>query len=82
MTADPVIETEGFTKHYGRYRGIIDLDLKVRRGAIFGFLGPNGAGKTTTIRLLLNFIRPSSGSARIFGLDIRRGSLGIKQRLG
>ena len=81
-TGDPVIETEGFTKYYGRNRGITDLDLKVPRGTIFGFLGPNGAGKTTTIRLLLDFIRPTSGSARIFGLNVRRGSLEIKRRLG
>ena len=82
MTDDPVIETEGFTKYYGRDRGIVGLDLKVPRGTIFGFLGPNGAGKTTTIRLLLDFIRPTSGSARIFGLNVRRCSLEIKRRLG
>ena len=65
----PVIEIEGLTKSYGRHRGIIDIDLVVEEGEAFGFLGPNGAGKTTTIRTLLDHIRPTSGRARIFGID-------------
>jgi len=60
----------------------VDLDLQVGAGEIFGFLGPNGAGKTTTIRTLLDFIRPSSGSARIFGLDSRAQSVEIRRRVG
>ena len=64
-----VIELSGLSKSYGSRRGVIDLDLEVREGEVFGYLGPNGAGKTTTIRLLLGTIRPSSGLARIFGLD-------------
>ena len=63
------IETERLTKSYGSHRGIIDLDLAVHEGETFGFLGPNGAGKTTTIRLLLDHIRPTSGRARVFGLE-------------
>ena len=55
-----VIRTEKLTKFYGADRGIIDLDLTVEAGEVFGFLGPNGAGKSTTIRLLLDLIRPSS----------------------
>ena len=62
MTA--VIQTERLTKSYGPHRGIIDLDLEVAEGEIFGFLGPNGAGKTTTMRVLLDLIRPTSGRAR------------------
>ena len=66
MTA--VIEAEKLTKSYGSHRGIIEVDLAVQQGEVFGFLGPNGAGKTTTIRLLLDLIRPTSGHARVFGL--------------
>ena len=58
-----VIETEKLTKFYGPHRGIVDVDLVVEQGEIYGFLGPNGAGKTTTIRLLLDLIRPTSGRA-------------------
>ncbi len=67
MTA--VIETTALTKSYGSRRGVAGLDLAVEEGEVFGYLGPNGAGKTTTIRLLLGAIRPSSGHARVFGLD-------------
>ena len=59
MTA--IIRTEKLTKSYGAHRGIIDVDLEVQAGEVFGFLGPNGAGKTTTIRTLLDLIRPTSG---------------------
>ena len=62
------IELRGLTRWYGKRRGVIDLDVDVHEGEVFGFLGPNGAGKTTTIRMLLGLIRPSAGSARIFGL--------------
>lgn len=82
MTTSPVIETEGLTKFYGRSRGIIDVDLRVERGEIFGFLGPNGAGKTTTIRLLLDLIRPTRGHARVLGLDPRRDGVEIRRRVG
>ncbi|MBE3576316.1 MAG: ABC transporter ATP-binding protein [Limnochordales bacterium] len=61
------IETKGLTKYYGRSRGIIDLNLEVPEGQIFGFIGPNGAGKSTTIRTLLGFLQPTRGEARIFG---------------
>lgn len=77
-----IIETSGLTKLYGDSPGIIDLDLEVRQGEIFGFLGPNGAGKSTTIRTLLNFLMPTSGSGSIFGLDIARDSVEIRKRTG
>ncbi len=76
------IETAGLTKYYGETAGIVDLDLVVDVGEVFGFIGPNGAGKTTTIRLLLNLLRPSRGSGSIFGLDIERESLEIRHRIG
>ncbi|HXI02682.1 MAG TPA: ATP-binding cassette domain-containing protein, partial [Candidatus Saccharimonadales bacterium] len=64
----PVIDLAGLTKLYGPTIGIRDLTLSIGPGEVFGFLGPNGAGKTTTIRLLLDLIRPTGGSARLFGM--------------
>jgi beta-exotoxin I transport system ATP-binding protein len=78
----PAIETEALTKRYGRRRGIEEVSFEVRPGEVFGFLGPNGAGKTTTIRTLLDLIHPTSGWARLFGLDSRRDSVAIRARLG
>lgn len=77
-----VIELQGLSKHYPRGRGIESIDLAVKEGEVFGFLGPNGAGKTTTIRTMLDFLRPSSGQARLFGLDSHRDSVAIRARLG
>lgn len=67
-----VIETTNLTKYYGKARGIIDVNLTVNEGEIFGFIGPNGAGKSTTIRTLLSLIFKTSGEARIFGLDCEK----------
>jgi len=80
MTA--VIQTEKLTKSYGPFRGIVDVDLGVNEGEIFGFLGPNGAGKTTTIRILLDLIRPSSGHATVFGIETTTDPVAIHRRLG
>jgi ABC-2 type transport system ATP-binding protein len=80
MTA--VIETEKLTKSYGSHRGIIEVDLAVAQGEIFGFLGPNGAGKTTTIRTLLDLIRPTSGVARVFGIASSADPVAIHRRIG
>ena len=80
--ADALIRTQRLTKSYGKTRGIVDLDLEVRPGEVFGYLGPNGAGKTTTIRLLLDLIRPTTGSAEVFGLDPHRDGLAVRQRVG
>jgi len=77
-----VIETQKLTKSYGKARGIIDLNLQIEPGEIFGFIGPNGAGKSTTIRTLLGLIFPTSGNGRIFGLDIVRDSKEIKKQIG
>ncbi len=82
MSADPVIVTSGLSKDYGSGRGLFELDLEVGRGEVFGFLGPNGAGKSTTMRLLLDLIRPSSGSGSVLGLDIGRESVEIRRRVG
>ena len=77
-----VIETDSLTKRYGHVRGIEDVTMTVEPGEVFGFLGPNGAGKTTTIRTLLDLQRPTSGAARVFGLDSRRDSVEIHARVG
>src|SRR5918994_2951213 len=78
----PVIETQQLTKLYGQYRGIVDVDLVVNEGEVFGFLGPNGAGKTTTIRILLDLIRASSGEARLFGIGASDDPVAIHRRVG
>ena len=76
------VETRGLTKDYGLGRGILDLDLTVSEGDVFGFLGPNGAGKTTTIRLLMGMIQPTRGTGTIFGLDAHRQSVDVKRIVG
>jgi ABC-2 type transport system ATP-binding protein len=63
-------------------RALESLDITVREGEIFGFLGPNGSGKSTTIRLLLGFLHPTAGLARVLGLDTRRDSVALRRRLG
>lgn len=78
----PAIELRGVVKDYGRIRALRGIELTVEPGQIFGFLGPNGAGKTTTIRILLDLIRPTAGSARVLGLDCQRDSLEVRRRVG
>ncbi len=80
--AVPVIATRGLSKDFGSGRGLFRLDLEVRQGEVFGFLGPNGAGKSTTMRLLLDLIKPTAGSAQVLGLDASGGSLEIRRRVG
>ncbi len=80
--SERVIETKGLTMYYGRHRGILDVDLAVEKGEVFGFLGPNGAGKTTTQRILLDILRPTSGQAKIFGLDCREQGVELRKRVG
>jgi beta-exotoxin I transport system ATP-binding protein len=82
MPSGPAIATSGLSKDYGSGRGLFDLDLEVERGEVFGFLGPNGAGKSTTMRLLLDLIKPTSGSARVLGMDVGKDSLEIRRRVG
>ncbi|HEY8761022.1 MAG TPA: ABC transporter ATP-binding protein [Candidatus Dormibacteraeota bacterium] len=80
MTA--IIKTDKLTKAYGSHRGIVDLDLEVAEGEVFGFLGPNGAGKTTTIRTILDLIRPTSGRAFVFGIESSADPVAIHRRIG
>ncbi|MFC6287796.1 ABC transporter ATP-binding protein [Nocardioides sp. GCM10027113] len=79
---DLVIETRGLTKLFGHVAAIEDLDLHVERGEVFGFLGPNGAGKTTTMRVLVDQIRATRGSALVLGIDSRAQSVEIRRHLG
>ncbi|MGN6104359.1 MAG: ABC transporter ATP-binding protein [Kofleriaceae bacterium] len=67
------IELDRVTKRYGAQRGIEDVSFEVPAGSMFGFIGPNGAGKTTTIRLLVGLLTPTSGTARLFGVDLAAG---------
>ena len=76
------IQTQALTKFYGKARGIRELSLQVEQGEFFGFIGPNGAGKSTTIRCLLGLITPTSGSARVLGLDIGANRKEILARIG
>jgi len=89
----PIIEIRSLTKHYGGrrrprrrrtelVRALSNLTVDVNEGEIFGFLGPNGAGKTTTIRLLLGFLHPTVGDARVLGHDIRHESLAVRSGTG
>ncbi|MFB6103964.1 MAG: ATP-binding cassette domain-containing protein [Halobacteriaceae archaeon] len=86
MSADegspPAVDVDGVTKEYGDVTALKDLDLTVESGEIYGFLGPNGAGKSTTIDILLDFVRPTNGSATVLGRDVRQDSLEIRQRTG
>lgn len=77
-----VIETRGLSKSFGSVQALNGIDLQVPRNSIFGFLGPNGAGKTTTMKILLGLARPTGGSGAIFGLDIVRESVAIRERIG
>ena len=77
-----IVEVKNLTKNYGKNRGITDVSFDIEKGEIFGFIGPNGAGKSTTIRTLLNYIYPSSGEGKIFGMDIIKNSREIRNKTG
>nr|WP_108870428.1 ABC transporter ATP-binding protein [Tessaracoccus timonensis] len=79
---NPVIDIARLRKSYGKHEALRGIDLDVRPGEVYGFLGPNGAGKSTTIRIILDEIRASAGSAQLFGLDSRRDAVEIHRRLG
>lgn len=80
--SESAIRTEGLTKHYGKVEALVDLDLDIRPGEVFGFLGPNGAGKTTTIRTIMDEIRPTRGKATILGMDTHEKSVEIRRHIG
>ncbi len=76
------IETIGLTKRFGDLVAVDHIDMSVEEGEVFGFLGPNGAGKSTTINLLLGYLDPSDGEARVLGHDIEQASLQVRDRIG
>lgn len=79
---DTVIDVRGLTKRFGDRTVVDNFDLKVPRGAIYGFLGPNGSGKTTTIRMVCGLLKPESGEGEVLGFDVLKESLKIKERVG
>lgn len=82
MATESVLVTSKLTKRFKKFVAVDTLDLDVWRGEIFGFLGPNGAGKSTTIRMLLGLIRPTSGTAHLFGKDIRKHGNEVRRQIG
>ena len=81
-TIDAAIAARALTKRFGRRTALDSLDLTVPHGSVFGLIGPNGAGKSTTMRLLLDILRPSSGSVEVLGQRPRRGGAALRRRIG
>ncbi len=79
---DPIISLNKVTKLYGNNVGTKNVSLEVQKGSIFGFLGPNGAGKTTTISMMMNLIKPTTGTIKLFGLDTQTSGLHTRSRIG
>jgi len=82
MTQPPMLHSTGLTKDYGSLRALSDVDLEIFEGEIFGLLGPNGAGKTTFINIATTYLKPTSGTLAIAGLDVLEETAGIKDLLG
>lgn len=82
MRMGEIINTAGLTKYYGKNRGIINMDLSIQEGEVFGVIGPNGAGKSTLIRILLGLVKPTSGTASVFGLEVGRQQREILTGIG
>ncbi|MDO4888249.1 MAG: ABC transporter ATP-binding protein [Actinomycetaceae bacterium] len=80
-TSQPVIEVTGLTKHFGSFRALNDLSLRLEPGEVLGFLGPNGAGKSTTIRVLLGLLRADGGRATMLGRDPWRDVVELHRRI-
>jgi len=77
-----MIQTNLLTKFYGNLQALVDLDLNIQKGDIFGFIGPNGAGKTTTMRILATLLEPTRGKAFIDGLDVTKNGKKVRRRVG
>jgi ABC-2 type transport system ATP-binding protein len=81
LSVDIAVKAQGLSKKYGNVTALAPLDLEVKNGEVMGYLGPNGAGKTTTIRMLLGLIKPSAGTAEIFGIDAQKDKLEAHKQL-
>lgn len=77
-----IVQTENLSKRFGKERAVSNINLKIRKGEIYGFLGPNGAGKTTTIRMLLGLMKPSSGTIKMFQKDLTKERINILAKVG
>jgi ABC-2 type transport system ATP-binding protein len=82
FASEPLIETSGLTKQFGSVQALIDLNLRVMPGEIYGLLGPNGAGKTTTIKTILGLLEPTSGWIKVAGLDPAKNPIEVKSKIG
>jgi ABC-2 type transport system ATP-binding protein len=82
MTVMAAIQTTGLTKRFGDVVAVRDLNLQVKEGEVFGFLGPNGSGKSTTINMLMDYIRPTDGTATVLGYDAQEETQAIHERIG
>jgi ABC-2 type transport system ATP-binding protein len=78
----PAVQTTDLEKRYGSHVAVQSLTMTIQPGSVFGLIGPNGAGKTTTLRMLLDVIRPTSGSARVLGQDPRKAGPSLRRRIG
>src|SRR5690349_9681978 len=76
------VKVEALTKQFGHRAALTGVSLELNQGEVFGYLGPNGAGKTTTLRILMGFLRPTAGAAKVFGLDAWRDAEQIHRRVG
>jgi len=81
-TMEYIVQTENLSKSFGKEQAVSNINLKIRKGEIYGFLGPNGAGKTTTIRMLLGLMKPSSGTIKIFQKDLTKERINILAKVG
>ncbi len=79
---EAVVEAKGLTKNFGSFTAVDNITFSVQRGEIFGFLGPNGAGKSTTFKMLCGLLKPSSGTARVTGLDLQAAPSKARARIG
>jgi ABC-2 type transport system ATP-binding protein len=80
--AAPVVEVRSITRRFGKITAVDDVSFEIHAGEIFGILGPNGSGKTTTIRILCGLLQPTSGTARVAGIDVVEEPDEVKTRIG
>jgi len=82
MEGPAVIDVDHLVKSFGAFKAVEDLSLSIKQGEVFGLLGSNGAGKTTAIRVLCGLLAPTSGSARVLGIDVAKDPEALKHKIG